>query len=125
MLIQVMVLKFFLYIYILFLINSLAGNEEVTFLYRLSDGSSPRSYGINVARLAKLPDAVITLAMQQSREFEEKMNSSTTQNGAHRSVTTRFFERLVSVASVSKMPASELAFVAAELWRRWNSIAPR
>ena len=61
--------------------------------------------------------------MQQSREFEDKMNSNNTQHGAHRSVTTRFFERLVSVAGVSKMPASELAYVAAELWRRWNSIA--
>ena len=90
----------------------------------MSDGSSPRSYGINVARLAKLPDAVITLAMEQSRQFEDKMNSSTTQNGSHYSVTTKFFERLVSIA-MSKIPAAELAYVAAELWRRWSSIAPR
>jgi DNA mismatch repair protein MSH6 len=47
--------------------------EEVTFLYRLCSGSSPRSYGINVARLARLPQEVIDLAMRQSREFEERM----------------------------------------------------
>jgi DNA mismatch repair protein MSH6 len=49
--------------------------EEVTFLYRLCEGTSPRSYGINVARLAGIPQEVIALAMKQSREFEEHMNS--------------------------------------------------
>ena len=47
--------------------------EEVTFLYRLCGGSSPRSYGINVARLARLPSEVIALAMKQSKEFEDRM----------------------------------------------------
>lgn len=47
--------------------------EEVTFLYRLCSGSSPRSYGINVARLARLPAEVIALALKQSREFEQRM----------------------------------------------------
>lgn len=28
------------------------GFEEVTFLYRLTSGSCPKSYGVNVARLA-------------------------------------------------------------------------
>jgi DNA mismatch repair ATPase MutS len=28
------------------------GLEEVTFLYRLTAGSCPKSYGVNVARLA-------------------------------------------------------------------------
>lgn len=28
------------------------GLEEVTFLYRLTPGSCPKSYGVNVARLA-------------------------------------------------------------------------
>ena len=47
--------------------------EEVTFLYRLCSGSSPRSYGINVARLARLPSEVIALALKQSRDFEQRM----------------------------------------------------
>ena len=42
----------------------------MTFLYQLAPGSSPRSYGINVARLAQLPPEVIALAMRQSAEFE-------------------------------------------------------
>ena len=36
--------------------------EEVAFLYHLGEGSSPKSYGINVARLARLPPEVIQLA---------------------------------------------------------------
>merc|ERR1711871_588367 len=49
------------------------GDEEVTFLYRLCAGSSPKSYGVNVAKLAHLPAAVVELAAQRSREFEEQM----------------------------------------------------
>lgn len=32
--------------------KGIGGVEEVTFLYRLTPGSCPKSYGINVARLA-------------------------------------------------------------------------
>ncbi len=48
-------------------------DEVVTFLYKLNTGSSPHSYGINVARLAKLPLSVIHVAKRISSEFEEKM----------------------------------------------------
>ena len=44
----------------------------MTFLYKLCDGSSPKSYGINVARLAGLPQYVLDLAVKQSRAFAEK-----------------------------------------------------
>ena len=57
------------------------GTEEVTFLYKLSAGSSPRSYGINVARLAGLPAAVIELALKQSRAFEDRMLTAQASNG--------------------------------------------
>ncbi|KAL5560992.1 hypothetical protein UlMin_030739 [Ulmus minor] len=44
--------------------------EEVTFLYRLTPGSCPKSYGVNVARLAGLPDSVLQNAAAKSRDFE-------------------------------------------------------
>eukprot|EP00887_Chlorella_sp_A99_P007330 scaffold2.g7330.t1 len=44
--------------------------EEVTFLYKLTDGSCPRSYGVNVARLAGLPDAVVRRAAEVSEQVE-------------------------------------------------------
>lgn len=32
--------------------NGIGAVEEVTFLYRLTPGACPKSYGVNVARLA-------------------------------------------------------------------------
>lgn len=45
--------------------------EEVTFLYRLTDGACPKSYGANVARLAGLPDVVVRRAAAKAQESEE------------------------------------------------------
>ena len=36
--------------------------SHIVFLYKIKDGKSHRSYGINVAKLAKLPDHVIDRA---------------------------------------------------------------
>ncbi|XP_050237496.1 DNA mismatch repair protein MSH6 [Mercurialis annua] len=44
--------------------------EEVTFLYRLTPGACPKSYGGNVARLAGIPDSILQKAAVKSREFE-------------------------------------------------------
>ncbi|KAJ4730458.1 DNA mismatch repair protein MutS [Rhynchospora pubera] len=46
------------------------GLEEVTFLYRLTSGSCPKSYGVNVARLAGIPASVLQKAADKSNEFE-------------------------------------------------------
>ncbi|XVF32881.1 hypothetical protein REPUB_Repub17cG0121200 [Reevesia pubescens] len=50
--------------------NGADGVEEVTFLYRLTAGACPKSYGVNVARIAGLPDSVLLTAAGKSREFE-------------------------------------------------------
>ncbi|KAL1061026.1 hypothetical protein V6Z11_1Z050200 [Gossypium hirsutum] len=50
--------------------KGVAGAEEVTFLYRLTPGACPKSYGVNVARIAGLPDSVLRTAASKSREFE-------------------------------------------------------
>ncbi|KAE8660577.1 DNA mismatch repair protein MSH6 [Hibiscus syriacus] len=50
--------------------NGVEGAEEVTFLYRLTSGACPKSYGVNVARIAGLPDTVLRTAASKSREFE-------------------------------------------------------
>ena len=52
-----------------------SGAEEVTFLYKLTQGSCPRSYGVNVARLAGLPEDVVQAAAKASKEMEEAMNA--------------------------------------------------
>ncbi len=99
------------------------GHEEVTFLYRLCDGSSPRSYGINVARLAKLPVEVLELAYQQSREFEDKMSGNVSLS-ENKIVMNQFYERLLSILD-SDMTSEELYWVVSELWRRYVHLKSR
>ncbi|CAA0824896.1 DNA mismatch repair protein MSH6 [Striga hermonthica] len=65
-------------------IKGVDGLEEVIFLYKLTPGACPKSYGVNVARLAGLPDTVLQKAAAKSQEFEgnygkrlRKLNSTT------------------------------------------------
>ena len=46
------------------------GIAQVTFLYKFVGGACPKSYGLNVARLAHLPESVILRAKQRSEDFE-------------------------------------------------------
>ena len=43
---------------------------SVTFLYNLVNGAAARSYGLNVARLAGIPDEILKKAAAKSRELE-------------------------------------------------------
>ncbi|XP_064107017.1 DNA mismatch repair protein Msh3-like [Macrobrachium nipponense] len=54
-----------------FLVNEeeLDGVEVVTFLYQLTAGSAGQSYGLNVARLAKIPPPVLKRASDKSKEL--------------------------------------------------------
>jgi len=45
---------------------------DIVFLYRLTDGACPRSFGINVARLAGLPEEVLAIAKERSEGFEKE-----------------------------------------------------
>lgn len=49
---------------------------RVTFLYRFQDGACPKSYGLNVARLATLPPALLARAKEVSEEFEAALEAS-------------------------------------------------
>ena len=46
------------------------GLEEVTFLYKLCPGACPKSYGVNVARLAGMPESILQRASVRSAELE-------------------------------------------------------
>ncbi|KAJ3333922.1 Mismatch repair protein msh3 [Blyttiomyces sp. JEL0837] len=54
------------------------GAPSVTFLYKLTDGLAARSYGLNVARLASLPEEVISVAAVKSAELEKANNERKT-----------------------------------------------
>ncbi|KAF2876856.1 DNA mismatch repair protein-like protein msh3 [Massariosphaeria phaeospora] len=47
--------------------------KEVVFLYEVAEGTSHRSYGLNVARLARVPEKVIDVAEVKSQELEDTM----------------------------------------------------
>jgi len=47
--------------------------ETITFLYKLTDGACPKSYGFNAARLAGLPSQLVRAAHQRARSFEQRV----------------------------------------------------
>lgn len=49
--------------------------EFVTFLYQLTEGAAGRSYGLNVARLADVPDPILHTAAHKARELENTINA--------------------------------------------------
>ncbi|KAF2831967.1 DNA mismatch repair protein MSH3 [Ophiobolus disseminans] len=51
------------------------GGKEVVFLYEVAEGTSHRSYGLNVARLAHVPEKVIGVAGVKSAELEKSMGA--------------------------------------------------
>ncbi|XP_078107204.1 LOW QUALITY PROTEIN: DNA mismatch repair protein Msh3 [Sander vitreus] len=48
--------------------------ESITFLYQLTEGAAGRSYGLNVARLADIPDPILHTAARKARELESMVN---------------------------------------------------
>lgn len=63
--------------------NSASDNEEqprsrtkITFLYKLTEGVASSSYGLNVARLAGIPSAVIDTAQVKAIELESKVKET-------------------------------------------------
>ncbi|KAG5971541.1 Mismatch repair protein msh3 [Claviceps cyperi] len=51
------------------------GEEEITFLYEVAQGVAHRSYGLNVARLARVPKKVIDVAAYKSAELELQLRT--------------------------------------------------
>jgi DNA mismatch repair protein MSH6 len=50
--------------------------EEVTFLYRFVQGTCAKSHGMNVARLAGLPEALVARAALMSDKFEASLRAA-------------------------------------------------
>ena len=48
--------------------------QDVTFLYEVGEGVAHRSYGLNVARLANVPESVLEVAAVKSKELEYDVN---------------------------------------------------
>ncbi|KXJ96037.1 DNA mismatch repair protein msh3 [Microdochium bolleyi] len=48
-------------------------DEEITFLYEVGEGVAHRSYGLNVARLARIPRKVLDVAARKSHDLEHEI----------------------------------------------------
>lgn len=57
-------------------------NQQVSFLYKLTAGVSPSSFGLNVARLAGVPNGVLEEAARRAEVMEAKQTEATHANGA-------------------------------------------
>lgn len=64
-------------------------NREVTFLYKLIDGISEKSYGMNVAAMAGVPHDVVAKAEIAARDFEigSRLAKSLEQSGRGKGVS--------------------------------------
>ncbi|XP_041756448.2 DNA mismatch repair protein Msh3 isoform X1 [Coregonus clupeaformis] len=49
--------------------------EFITFLYQLTEGAAGQSYGLNVARLAEIPEAVLHVAARKAQELENTIDA--------------------------------------------------
>lgn len=50
-------------------------DDEITFLYEVGDGVAHRSYGLHVARLARIPRSILDVAARKSRQMEDDMKA--------------------------------------------------
>ena len=47
--------------------------EAIIFLYKLVEGAAKKSYGLNVARLAGMPETILTKASYKSSQMENEV----------------------------------------------------
>nr|WCZ58771.1 DNA mismatch repair protein MSH3 [Seculamonas ecuadoriensis] len=63
--------------------SGVSAPKRVTFLYKLTPGVAPSSYGLNVARLAGIPDSIIDRAGVKAHELEQQVRRSTHEASVH------------------------------------------
>jgi len=49
-------------------------NDHVVFLYKFAKGNCPKSFGINVARMAGIPKKALELAKAKSDKFNQHLD---------------------------------------------------
>lgn len=49
-------------------------SDKIIFMYKFVEGDCPKSFGLNVAKMAGLPEKVLNLARSQSNEFSKNLD---------------------------------------------------
>ncbi|KAI8928158.1 muts domain V-domain-containing protein [Entophlyctis helioformis] len=78
-------------------------NRRVTFLYKLTDGNCPKSYGMNVARMADVPLMIVDRAESVAESFERDQKH---QLQEQQQVRTLGLGHLASFAQIVKQAAA-------------------
>jgi DNA mismatch repair ATPase MutS len=55
------------------MMDYLLADDRIVFLYKLKDGRAEQSFGLNVAKVVKIPDSIITKAGKRARLMEEEI----------------------------------------------------
>ncbi len=73
-------------------------NHEIIFLYKIIEGTANKSYGINVARLASLPDSLLQRADEILHTLEQRPVTISTEKNVEekkeKSEVERYLEKL-------------------------------
>jgi DNA mismatch repair protein MutS len=87
-------------------------NDKVTFLYKLVDGKANKSYGINVARLASLPDSLLERAKNilDHLETTNNLESKNTQI-VIKEVTPDYINELKEIDPYNMTPIEALNYL--------------
>lgn len=98
------------------------GVDKVTFLYKLAHDACPKSYGVNVARIAGLPETVLRRADTRSAEIE----SIESMPALGRPVVSQLFEKLFLevlrlVKNLSSLDCPEM-IVMDHLHQQWKKV---
>ena len=87
-------------------------NDKVTFLYKLIDGKANKSYGINVARLASLPDILLDRAKDILNHLEtvNNIDSENTQI-VIKEVTPEYVKEIKNIDPYNMTPIEALQYL--------------
>lgn len=83
-------------------------NDHIVFLYKIKEGNSNRSYGINVAKLAKLPDEVINRADLILQSLENNDVKQTVKQTAENKIMIKESEVEKMLKQINPMELSPL-----------------
>ena len=90
-------------------------NDKVTFLYKMVNGATNKSYGINVARLAHLPESLLTRAKEILVEKESNGNvivtSKVIENTVKEKDVPSYIEDIKKINPLEMTPLEALTFL--------------
>lgn len=81
----------------------LSNEKELVFLYRLTHGASPESYGLQVALMAGIPKQVVEAASEASQRMKVLMSENFKSSEGRSEFSTLHEDWLKAVLAVSRV----------------------